>query len=185
MGSPTTYAFGEQNWKEGKEGKAAGGGRGHWRLITIKTFKVPVTDLLHFNLPLSNLIKSDFPLFPNNLFVICKFNNIFNIFYTTQVSSFLSICSKHLGEKDFPIFDNTTPLTNFSLTRGLLNMIPVYNEGVLYSSYPWDLVSRASSNLFSLLSMCMMPGVSNFWRIQLHCSSELMNMNSTPWVLRK
>lgn len=46
--------------------------------------------------------------------------------------------------------------------------------------YPWDLVRRASSSRFSCALMCMMPGVSNFCLIQLHCSNELMNMNSTP-----
>lgn len=43
-----------------------------------------------------------------------------------------------------------------------------------------DRIIRPSRVLFSSGLNCMMPGVSNFCLIHLHCCTSLMNMNSTP-----
>lgn len=47
-------------------------------------------------------------------------------------------------------------------------------------THPVALVNLARINLFSSLVISIIPGVSIFCLIQLHCSRELINMNSTP-----
>lgn len=53
------------------------------------------------------------------------------------------------------------------------------------NSHPCALVSRANINFFWSLSISMTPGTSNRCLIQLHCSNELINMNSQPMCLKQ
>lgn len=48
------------------------------------------------------------------------------------------------------------------------------------SYYPVARVNLAKMSLFSSFVTSMIPGVSIFCLIQLHCSKEFMNINSTP-----
>lgn len=54
------------------------------------------------------------------------------------------------------------------------------SDSIGSTSYMVARVRRAKINRFWLISMSMQPGVSRRWRIQLHCSRELMNIYSTP-----
>lgn len=54
------------------------------------------------------------------------------------------------------------------------------SDSIGNTSYMVARVIRAKINRFWLISMSMHPGVSSRWRIQLHCSRELMNIYSTP-----
>lgn len=51
-------------------------------------------------------------------------------------------------------------------------------------TYLIDLMSLSSTKRLSILVNWMMPGVSNFFRIQSHFCRSLMNMYSTPMLLQ-
>lgn len=52
------------------------------------------------------------------------------------------------------------------------------------TTYPVARVKRAKIKRFFSGEKCKTPGVSKRLRIQLHCSKELMNINSTPILLQ-
>lgn len=60
----------------------------------------------------------------------------------------------------------------------ILKTSAVFNAQLFH--YPVARVSLARMSLFSSFVTSIIPGVSIFCLIQLHCSNEFMNMNSTP-----